>query len=40
MDLITEACREQGMTVDEAGFDAAIEEQRTRAQDRGLRAGN
>ncbi|HEU4502664.1 MAG TPA: alanine--tRNA ligase, partial [Nitrospira sp.] len=32
MDLITEASREQGMTVDEAGFDAAIEEQRTRAR--------
>ncbi len=32
MDLITEACREQGMTVDEPGFDAAIEEQRTRAR--------
>ena len=31
MDLITEACREQGLTVDEAGFDAAIEEQRNRA---------
>src|SRR5690349_9876322 len=25
MDLITEACREQGMTVDEPGFNAAIE---------------
>lgn len=35
MDLITEACREQGMTVDEAGFDAAIEEQRTRARKTG-----
>ncbi|MDH4368359.1 MAG: alanine--tRNA ligase [Nitrospira sp.] len=32
MDLITEACREQGMTVDERGFDGAIEEQRTRAR--------
>jgi alanyl-tRNA synthetase len=32
MDLITEACREQGMTVDEPGFNAAIEEQRTRAR--------
>ncbi|HET9866390.1 MAG TPA: alanine--tRNA ligase, partial [Nitrospira sp.] len=32
MDLITEASREQGMTVDEAGFDAAIEEQRTRGR--------
>ncbi|HLZ35871.1 MAG TPA: alanine--tRNA ligase [Nitrospira sp.] len=35
MDLITEACREQDMTVDEAGFDAAIEEQRTRARKTG-----
>ena len=35
MDLITEACREQGMTVDERGFDAAIEEQRTRARKTG-----
>ena len=35
MDLITEACREQGMTVDEQGFDAAIEEQRTRARKTG-----
>jgi alanyl-tRNA synthetase len=35
MDLITEACREQGMTVDEAGFEAAIEEQRTRARKTG-----
>jgi len=32
MDLITEACREQGMTVDQQGFDAAIEEQRNRAR--------
>ena len=32
MDLITEACREQGMTVDERGFDTAIEDQRTRAR--------
>ena len=32
MDLMTEACREQSMTVDEAGFDAAIDEQRTRAR--------
>ncbi len=32
MDLITEACREQGMTVDERGFDAAIDDQRTRAR--------
>jgi len=35
MDLITEACREQGMTVDESGFNAAIEEQRTRARKTG-----
>ena len=35
MDLIAEACREQGMTVDEAGFDAAIEEQRNRARKTG-----
>lgn len=35
MDLISEACREQGMTVDEAGFDAAIEEQRARARKTG-----
>jgi alanyl-tRNA synthetase len=35
MDLIQEACREQGMTVDEAGFDRAIEEQRTRARKTG-----
>jgi alanyl-tRNA synthetase len=35
MDLIAEACREQGMTVDEAGFEAAIEEQRTRARKTG-----
>ncbi|NGZ10900.1 MAG: alanine--tRNA ligase [Nitrospira sp. LK70] len=35
MDLITEACREQRMTVDEAGFNAAIEEQRTRARKTG-----
>src|SRR5262245_53380113 len=28
MDLIGEACREQGMTLDEAGFEQAIEEQR------------
>ena len=32
MDLIGEACREQGMTVDEPGFEAAIEEQRNRAR--------
>jgi alanyl-tRNA synthetase len=35
MDLITEACREQSMTVDESGFEAAIEEQRTRARKTG-----
>ena len=35
MDLMTEACREQGMTVDEPGFEAAIEEQRTRARKTG-----
>jgi len=35
MDLITEACREQSMTVDEQGFDAAIEEQRNRARKTG-----
>ena len=32
MDLIAEACREQGMTVDEAGFQRALEEQRERAR--------
>lgn len=35
MDLIQEACREQGMTVDTQGFDQAIEEQRTRARKTG-----
>lgn len=35
MDLIGEACREQGMTVDEKGFDHAIEEQRSRARKTG-----
>jgi alanyl-tRNA synthetase len=35
MDLMAEACREQGMTLDEAGFDQAIEEQRTRARKTG-----
>ena len=35
MDLIGEACREQGMTLDEVGFDQAIEEQRTRARKTG-----
>lgn len=32
LDLIAEACREQEMTLDEAGFERAIEEQRTRAR--------
>jgi alanyl-tRNA synthetase len=35
MDLIGEACREQGMTLDQAGFDQAIEEQRNRARKTG-----
>ncbi|TKB59012.1 MAG: alanine--tRNA ligase [Nitrospira sp.] len=35
MDLMAEACREQGMTLDEAGFDQAIEEQRNRARKTG-----
>ncbi len=35
MDLIGEACREQKMTIDEQGFDRAIEEQRTRARKTG-----
>ena len=35
MDLMAEACREQGMTLDEAGFDLAIEEQRNRARKTG-----
>ncbi len=35
MDLMGEACREQGMTLDEAGFDEAIEEQRNRARKTG-----
>ncbi len=35
MDLIGESCREQGMTVDEKGFEQAIEEQRTRARKTG-----
>ena len=35
MDLMGEACREQGMTLDEVGFDQAIEEQRTRARKTG-----
>jgi len=32
MDLIAEACREQDIALDETGFEAAIEEQRTRAR--------
>jgi alanyl-tRNA synthetase len=32
MDLIAEACREQGMAVDEAGFQRALDEQRERAR--------
>ena len=35
IDLIGEACREQGMTLDETGFDQAIEEQRNRARKTG-----
>jgi len=35
MDLMGEACREQGMTLDETGFDQAIEEQRNRARKTG-----
>ena len=35
IDLMGEACREQGMTLDEAGFDLAIEEQRNRARKTG-----
>jgi alanyl-tRNA synthetase len=35
IDLIGEACREQGMTLDEVGFDQAIEEQRNRARKTG-----
>jgi alanyl-tRNA synthetase len=35
IDLIGEACREQGMTLDEAGFEQAIEEQRNRARKTG-----
>ncbi|MCE9537253.1 MAG: alanine--tRNA ligase, partial [Nitrospirae bacterium] len=35
MDLMGEACREQEMTLDEAGFDRAIEEQRARARKTG-----
>jgi alanyl-tRNA synthetase len=32
LDLITEAAREQGMSLDEAGFERALEEQRERAR--------
>ena len=32
MDLIAEACREQDIRLDETGFEAAIEDQRTRAR--------
>jgi alanyl-tRNA synthetase len=35
MDLMGEACREQNMTLDEKGFDQAIEEQRNRARKMG-----
>jgi alanyl-tRNA synthetase len=35
IDLMGEACREQGIKLDEAGFDQAIEEQRTRARKTG-----
>ena len=35
IDLMGEACREQGMTLDEAGFERAIEEQRNRARKTG-----
>jgi len=35
LDLITEACREQGMTLDGAGFQQALEEQRDRARKTG-----
>lgn len=35
MDLIQEACREQNMSVDQRGFDQAIEEQRNRARKTG-----
>ena len=35
IDLMGEACREQGMTLDEAGFDQAIQEQRNRARKTG-----
>ena len=32
LDLIAEACKEHGMTLDEAGFQLALEEQRDRAR--------
>ncbi|MFN3682140.1 MAG: alanine--tRNA ligase, partial [Nitrospira sp.] len=35
LDLIVETCREQGVAVDERGFEAAIEVQRTRARKTG-----
>jgi alanyl-tRNA synthetase len=35
IDLMGEACREQGLTLDEAGFEQAIAEQRTRARKTG-----
>jgi alanyl-tRNA synthetase len=35
MDLISEACREQGVALDTAGFERAIDEQRTRARKTG-----
>jgi len=35
MDLIAETCREQDIRLDETGFEAAIEEQRTRARKTG-----
>jgi alanyl-tRNA synthetase len=35
MDLIAEACREENIRLDETGFEAAIEEQRTRARKTG-----
>ncbi len=35
LDLIGEACREQGIKLDETGFDQAIEEQRNRARKTG-----
>jgi alanyl-tRNA synthetase len=35
IDLMSEACREQGLTLDEAGFEQAIAEQRSRARKTG-----